>query len=74
MLEPSLARPLTPAVAAIGAAVFLATEEMDKAFGIIQTGTGASGKALEGLKDDFTALNGSVKASVSGSSHCRSRR
>ena len=58
-----LSKTLTPAVAAIGAAVFLATEEMDKAFGIIQTGTGASGKALEGLKADFTALNGSVNAS-----------
>ena len=62
VLEPSFPRPLTPAVAAVGAAVFLATEEMDKAFGIIQTGTGASGEALEGLKDDFKALNGSVVA------------
>ena len=59
----TLTKTLTPAIAAIGGAVFLATEKMDRAFGIIQTGTGASGEALEGLKDDFKGVSGTVTAS-----------
>ena len=57
-----MTKTITPAIAGIAAAVFAATEEMDKAFGIIQTGTGASGPALEGLKADFQAVNGTVRA------------
>ena len=57
-----LTKTLTPAVAAVGAAFFAATEEMDAAFKVIQTGTGASGEALDGLKSDFEAVFGSVNA------------
>ena len=63
-LGKKLSTTLTPAVAAIGAAVFAATEEMNRGFAVLQTGTGASGEALEGLKDDFRAVRGTVNAST----------
>ena len=63
-LGKKLTTTLTPAVAAIGAAVFAATEEMNRGFAVLQTGTGASGEALEGLKDDFRAVRGTVNAST----------
>ena len=63
-LGKKLTTTLTPAVAAIGAAVFAATEEMNRGFAVLQTGTGASGEALEGLKDDFRAVRGTVDATT----------
>ena len=59
----TLTKTLTPAIAAIGGAVFLANEEMDKAFATLQTGTGFAGEELEELKDDFKAVSGTVSAS-----------
>ena len=51
---------VTAPILAIGAAVFKATEEIDEAMATIQTGTGATGEALQGLQTDFEAVYGSV--------------
>ena len=51
---------VTAPILAIGAAVFKATEEIDEAMATIQTGTGATGVALQGLQTDFEAVYGSV--------------
>ena len=51
---------VTAPILAIGAAVFKATEEIDEAMATIQTGTGATGAALQGLQTDFEAVYGSV--------------
>ena len=53
---------VTPAILGIGAAVFKVTDTIDKAFATIRTGTGATGKALEGLNDDFKAVFNTVPA------------
>ena len=53
---------VTPAILGIGAAVLAATNTIDKAFGTIRTGTGATGKALEGLEKDFRAVFTTVPA------------
>ena len=51
---------VTAPILAVGAAVFKATEGIDEAMATIATGTGATGKALQGLKTDFEAVYGSV--------------
>ena len=51
---------VTAPILGIGAAVFMATETIDEAMATIQTGTGATGEALEQLEDDFKAVFGSV--------------
>ena len=53
---------VTGPILGIGAAVFKATETIDEAMATIQTGTGATGEALEQLEDDFKAVFGSVPA------------
>ena len=59
----TLTKTLTAGVVAAAAVVFAATESMDQAFKTIRTGTGATGKAMEGLKNDFKAVLGTVNAS-----------
>lgn len=61
--------------AAIGTAAVASTkylfdlgEEMDGAYDTIRIGTGATGKALEGLKDDFEAVYASMPTSSENAS------
>jgi len=56
----TLTKTLTPAVLAIGATVLAAANSVDEAFATIQTGTGATGKALEDLKQDFKGVYGTA--------------
>ena len=58
----TMTKTLTPALLGIGAAVLGAANSVDEAFATIQTGTGATGKALDGLKQDFKEVYGSVPA------------
>ncbi len=44
------------AVAAIGTASVLAADKVDQAYATIRVGTGATGEALDGLKDDFDSV------------------
>lgn len=50
------------AMGAISAGLFKLGKDFDQAFDTIRIGTGASGKALDGLKDDFRAVFKSVPA------------
>jgi TP901 family phage tail tape measure protein len=47
---------VTLPIVGIGAAGFAAANDLDKAYKDIRTGTGATGKDLEGLKEDFKAV------------------
>ena len=55
---------VTAPILGIGAAVFAATEEIDAAMATIQTGTGATGEALQGLRTDFEGVYGTIPASA----------
>lgn len=50
------------AVAAVGTAAVVAADNIDKAYNAIRVGSGATGEALEGLKDDFDAVFGTIPA------------
>ena len=50
------------AVATVGTAAVVAADNIDKAYNAIRVGSGATGEALEGLKDDFDAVFGTVPA------------
>ena len=60
----ALTKTLTPAIGALAAGVFAATESIDEGLATIRTGTGATGEAMEGLRDDFEAVLGTVPADV----------
>ncbi|MUK89158.1 phage tail tape measure protein [Ornithinibacillus sp. L9] len=49
----SMTKNVSVPIMAIGTAAFVAADSMDKAFNNIRVGTGATGKDLEGLKEDF---------------------
>lgn len=55
---------ITAPLAAVGAAGFAAADNLDKAYKSIRTGTGATGDALEALKNDFDAVFGEVPDSA----------
>jgi hypothetical protein len=50
----------TTAIVGIGAAAFSVGKDFDAAFDTIRIGTGATGENLEGLKEDFRGVFGSV--------------
>ena len=52
------------AVAAMGTAAVFAADDMNKAYGTIRSGSGATGEALEVLKGDFDAVFGTVPAAA----------
>lgn len=52
------------AIVGIGVAAFKASEEVNTAYGKIQAGTGATGKALDGLKSSFDAVFGETTANA----------
>ena len=52
----NLTKYVSAPLAALGTAAFAAANEMDKAYKDIQTGTGATGEALNGLKNDFRTV------------------
>lgn len=52
------------AAAAAGVALFKMGGTLDEAFDTIRVGTGATGQALEGLKDDFRAVAKTVPADM----------
>lgn len=57
------------AMTGIGAATLLAGDQVNSAYADIRIGTGATGEALEGLKEDFHAVYGAIPgeaAAVSG--------
>ncbi len=51
---------LAAGLVAVGVAAFKVGDTFDKAFDTIRVGTGATGKALEGLQGDFRKVVGSV--------------
>ncbi|MFD2658631.1 phage tail tape measure protein [Gracilibacillus thailandensis] len=55
---------ITAPLVALGAAGFAAANDIDKAYGKIQTGTGATGEALESLKEDFKEVFSEVPDSA----------
>ena len=55
---------ITEPILGIGTAIFGATNTVQEALKIIRVGTGATGKALQGLRDDFDAVWGSVPGSA----------
>ncbi len=55
---------LTAPILALGGAAFVAANDMDKAYKNIRAGTGATGDALEGLKDSFKTVFANVPESA----------
>lgn len=55
---------VTAPIAALGAAAFASSVKIDEAMDSIRAGTGATGKALEGLGTDFKTVLGEVPNSV----------
>lgn len=55
---------LTLPIVALGAAAFASAEDLDKAYGQIRAGTGATGKDLEGLKESFKTVFADVPQSA----------
>ena len=55
---------ITGPIIGIGTAIFGATNTVQEALKIIRVGTGATGEALQGLRDDFDAVWGSVPGSA----------
>ena len=50
--------------AAVGAGLVKMGSDLDKAYDTIIIGTGASGEALDGLKEDFAAVAANTPASL----------
>lgn len=59
----NLTKYVTAPLAAAGAGLVAVGSQFDDAFDKIRTGTGATGEALEGLKEDFRAVAAEVPAS-----------
>lgn len=59
---------LTVPIVAAGAGLLKLANDFEEAENTIRTGTGATGKALEGLNDDFKSVYGQVNQSMSDTS------
>lgn len=64
----TLSKTVTAPIAAAGAGLFKLASDFDESSDSIRTGTGATGKALEGLEDDFKSVYKAVDTNMEDAS------